>query len=492
KLSKWKTLYGPIAKAHGFLPEGSFQTEQLNVNDHTDDELDRFHNTVLNVQEAAKNNPQATFSEFNQFALLTQDEFKRAVMASYGAHNTTQAKPLVAALDPKSVASNMDWSTHKCNPPVVSQGQCGSCWAFSTVGTVEIAHCLGSGELLDLSQQQVVSCDKHNLGCNGGYPAAAIDFMQDGVCLASDYPYTSGDDGYTGSCKTSCTKKALALGDTIQTSGEASLTKVLNKQPATVIVESGNPVWQNYKSGVVTQCPGYGSDHAVIAIGYGTSKDGIDFFKIKNSWGAQWGDNGYIYLQRGSSRPDRGMCNVAEAISYPEVNDTPPRPLTTLPPSPPSGNEMQDQLTDQTNNIRAAHGLKPLKWNSTVASDLQRWASSCPGNQFGGVQGWQNLVGFQPCDGHCRKVVGAAWSFYSRQETLWNYDSNQCRDGNWANCAFFSNSMSPAATSFGCGWSQCANGNYVWCNYLTPDDKSVIPRIQNGIAKYQLKASLIA
>ncbi|KAF0688919.1 Aste57867_19554 [Aphanomyces stellatus] len=386
----------------------------------------------------------------------------------------------------------MDWSTHKCNSPVVSQGKCGSCWAFSTIGTVEFAHCVGSGNLLILSQQQLVSCDKTNGGCSGGNTANAIEFMQGGACLASDYPYTSGGDGYTGSCRAGCSKKALTLGDTMHTSGEASLMKVLNTQVTTVSVEAGNAVWQNYKSGVVTQCPGSSSDHAVIAVGYGTSKDGIDYFKIKNSWGSQWGENGYINLQRG--RGDRGMCNVAEDISYPEVNDTPvtKRPLTTLPPSPPSGNEMQDQLTDQTNKIRAAHGLKPLKWNTTVASDLQRWAASCPGNQYGGVQGWQNMVSFQPCNGNCRQLVGPAWSFYSRRESLWNYDTNRCRDGKWGTCGFFSNMMSPAVTSFGCGWSQCANGDFVWCNYLTPDDSSVIPRLQGGVTKNELKAILIA
>ncbi|CAK4372318.1 unnamed protein product, partial [Aphanomyces euteiches] len=94
-----------------------------------------------------------------------------------------------------------------------------------------------------------------------------------------------------------CTKKTLSIGETVQTEGEDPLVAALNKQPVSVVVEAGNEVWRNYKSGVVTQCPGKQSDHAVIAVGYGTSTH--DYFKIKNSWGAQWGDSGYIYLQRG-------------------------------------------------------------------------------------------------------------------------------------------------------------------------------------------------
>ncbi|KAF0685480.1 hypothetical protein As57867_022568, partial [Aphanomyces stellatus] len=205
-------------------------------------------------------------------------------------------------------------SSHKCNPPVKNQGQCGSCWAFSTVGTVEAAHCLTSGEVVDLSEQQVVSCSTNggSMGCNGGFPPSAIDWMQQGVCLQKDWPYA----GQTGSCNKNCQKKKLSIGKTVQTSGESSLQSALTKQPVTVVVEAGNAVWRNYKGGVVTQCPGSHSDHAVIAVGFGSSTG--QYFKIKNSWGAQWGENGYIYLQRGVG--GKGMCNVAEGVSYPQLS----------------------------------------------------------------------------------------------------------------------------------------------------------------------------
>ncbi|KAH9162208.1 hypothetical protein AeNC1_018852, partial [Aphanomyces euteiches] len=118
----------------------------------------------------------------------------------------------------------------------------------------------------------------------GGYPSAAIDYQHNGgICLESAYPYTSGTTGQTGSCQSSCAKKTLSIGETVQTEGEDSLVAALNKQPVSVVVEAGNEVWRNYKSGVVTQCPGKQSDHAVIAVGYGTSTH--DYFKIKNSWG---------------------------------------------------------------------------------------------------------------------------------------------------------------------------------------------------------------
>ncbi|KAF0708898.1 hypothetical protein As57867_006157, partial [Aphanomyces stellatus] len=267
QLAKWKTLYGPIAEANGHLPP---QTESLNADGHSDDELQRFHNTLQDVDDAKRMNPDADFSAFNQFALLTQDEFKQSLVRSFGGQNFTNAQPLAyEALDVS--ATEADWSTSKCNPPMANQGQCGSCWAFSTVGTAEMAHCIATGELLDLSEQQLVSCDKASYGCNGGFPPSAIDYMaKTGVCSEADYPYTSGKSGNTGTCNSSCNKKQLSLGKTKQTSGESSLMTVLNTQPATVVVEAGNSVWRNYKSGIVSQCPGSQSDHAVIAVGYGS------------------------------------------------------------------------------------------------------------------------------------------------------------------------------------------------------------------------------
>ncbi|KAF0687038.1 Aste57867_21199 [Aphanomyces stellatus] len=569
KLSKWKALYGPIALEHGLLPPSSNQ-ESLTSDDHSQNELERFHNTILDVQEASKHNPHATFSEFNIYALLTKAEFEKVVMKSFAGQNFTDVKPM-AYEDLQLAGSGVDWSTNKCNPPVKNQGQCGSCWAFSTVGTAEMAHCITTGQLLDLSEQQLVSCATDNYGCDGGFPPNAIDYIhKTGVCSTADYPYTSGTNGYTGSCNNGCAKKQLSLGATQQTSGETSLQTVLNAQPTTVVVEAGNPVWQNYKGGVVTHCPGGRSDHAVIAVGYGT-KDGVDFFKIKNSWGAQWGDSGYIYLQRGVG--GKGMCNVAEGITYPQLNGAPaptsnaPAPTTPYtdspatdspsddwptdspsdnwptdspdwptdtpdwptdspsdnwptdapsddwptdapsddwptdapsddwptdapytPPSPSTGSGVQDQLIAQTNKIRAAHQLPPVSWDATLASQMQAWADSCPGFQHGGPSGWQNLATNTPCTDNCLSIVGAPWLWYNQEETQWNYNSHRC-NGDWGQCGHFSNMMSPSVTTIACGWSECANGNYVWCNYNTPVEQPVVPRI-SGMTKDQLKASL--
>ncbi|RHY08522.1 hypothetical protein DYB36_012634, partial [Aphanomyces astaci] len=314
QLDKWKASYGPIAEANGFFPQKD--TASARMNGHTIDELERFHHTVQDVEVASKANPGAEFSPFNQFALLTDEELKGMLMKSFAVRNFTSGSPLPKLANER--ASQVDWSTSKCNTPISNQGQCGSCWAFATIGAVESAHCIATGELLNLSEQQVLSCftSGSNRGCNGGSTEQAIDWVQQGVCTEESYPYTSGK-GQTGTCQASCTKKKLSIGKTKNTSGERSLMTVLESQPAAAYVESANAVWRNYKGGIVSQCPGAETDHAVTVVGYGTSTSKDEYFKIKNSWGAQWGDKGYIYLKRGMN--EKGVCNIAEAISYPEL-----------------------------------------------------------------------------------------------------------------------------------------------------------------------------
>ncbi|CAK4657508.1 hypothetical protein LEN26_006989 [Aphanomyces euteiches] len=324
QLAKWKAEYAPLAIEHGLVPQTILESIGL-VDSHTDDELDRFYNTLQDVAEAQKSNPEAEFSPFNVFALLTQAEFDKIYKTTFVGKTPTAEAP--ATESTTAVAPSIDWTTNACNQPVRDQGQCGSCWAFSSVGTSEFAHCLATGQLLDLSEQQVVSCDTQSQGCDGGYASWAMNFERQGLCLESDYPYKSGDSQATGTCQTSCTKQALTLGKTVESSGEDTIVSVLNTQPVTVYVIADNSVWRNYQSGVVSSCPDAETDHAVIAVGYDDKS-----FKIKNSWGSSWGDNGYIYLQRGTG--GKGTCRVGEFVAYPDLNTAPSSSnSTTLQPT---------------------------------------------------------------------------------------------------------------------------------------------------------------
>ncbi|OQS02651.1 cysteine protease family C01A [Thraustotheca clavata] len=205
------------------------------------------------------------------------------------------------------------------------------CFRGSWQLCIQVLHCLATGELLDLSQQQLVSCARSSgNGCQGGWPWKALDYIHEtGVCSSSDYPYTLGNTKQDGTCNNSCNNKKLSIGATIDIQGESALQSALDNQAVQVVVEAGNNVWKNYKSGVVRQCPGAQSDLAALAVGYGTA-NGVQHFKIKNSWGTVWGEQGYIYLQRGVG--GKGMCNAAEHPLFPKIDKQPsPHPSSNVP-----------------------------------------------------------------------------------------------------------------------------------------------------------------
>ncbi|KAF0711432.1 Aste57867_5277 [Aphanomyces stellatus] len=258
---------------------------------------------------------------------MTEAEFGQFIKGSFDqGDRSLRSVPKANVSSTGLEAATVDWTTGSCMPAVRDQGQCGSCWAFSAVGAAEMGHCVATGELLVLSEQQVTSCSTGggSAGCNGGWPAHALNYAATtGLCMDSDWPYTSGKSGNTGSCNNKCTKKKLAIGKSVGVKGEDALATVLNTQPASVLVEAGNSVWMNYQGGIVTQCPGADIDHAVIAVGYDDQA-----FKLRNSWGTSWGEAGYIRLERGVG--GEGMCKVVSDIEYPQLSATPPTPA----PSP--------------------------------------------------------------------------------------------------------------------------------------------------------------
>ncbi|KAF0708376.1 Aste57867_6369 [Aphanomyces stellatus] len=356
ELAQWKAKFGGIAKAEGLLPPVS---STRNLDDTINNELQRLLDNKHAVEVASKNNPKAQFSTDHKFALMTEAEFGNYVKGSFdqGSRSLSSLPKAKLSLN-ASAADTIDWTTGSCMPAVRNQGQCGSCWAFSAVGAAEMGHCIATGDLLDLSEQQVTSCSKEggNDGCNGGWEYLAIDYVaKTGLCMDSDWPYTSGKSGQTGSCSNKCTKKTLAIGTSVRVSGEDALATSLNTQPVSVAVEAGNSVWMNYQGGIVTQCPGAESDHAVIAVGY----DG-GAYKVRNSWGASWGESGYIRLERGVG--GKGTCNVVSEVSYPQLGLSPtpvpssatPKPSTPTPskstPSPSSSTPKPSTPTPSTSS----------------------------------------------------------------------------------------------------------------------------------------------
>jgi hypothetical protein len=251
----------------------------------------------------------------NQFAHLSMAEFKAQFTGGKGGSVVGSDDAHLGVLEIGERASSVDWSTDSSVVnPVKDQGQCGSCWAFSAVGTVESAYAIAAGKLGSYAEQQLVDCS-HNGGsdgCNGGWNQYGIQYIgQTGIASESAYPYTATD----GTCRASSVSKTLAAGAVTGynsvTGSNAGLESALNSSPVSVTVAADNS-WQLYRSGVLTEgCTGQ-VDHAVIAVGYDDST-----FKIRNSWGASWGEAGYVRISKSVSNP---YCLYDDAPVVPTIS----------------------------------------------------------------------------------------------------------------------------------------------------------------------------
>ena len=222
-----------------------------------------------------------------------------------------------------SYADSVDWVEKGAVTPVKDQGQCGSCWAFSTVGALEGKHAIDTGDLVAFSEQELVSCagSYGNHGCNGGLMQRAFSYVIDkGMTTESDYPYTSGTTTKDGNCESYDAALSLKTCYNVP-ANELQLTMASAMQPISVSIEADARSFQLYTSGVYDNADcGTTLDHGVLLVGYGTM-DGKDYYRVKNSWSESWGDNGYIYMIRNSvATSEDGQCGIAMDASYPGLN----------------------------------------------------------------------------------------------------------------------------------------------------------------------------
>lgn len=236
--------------------------------------------------------------------------------------------------------ASIDWVAKGAVTPVQNQSKCGGCWAFSTTGSIEGANFVENGILEKLSEQELVSCDRVDHGCQGGVMDQAYGFVeQEGICTEAAYPFNSGADGISGSCRsTSCQSVLKITGyKRVPIMDESSLKSAVAQQPVSIAIEADHRSFQLYHGGVYSQDCGQKLDHAVLAVGYGTD-NGKDYWKIKNSWSPGWGEDGYIRIARGNNE-----CGVAEHMVFPvgvknHKGPSPsptPKPPQPMPPTPP-------------------------------------------------------------------------------------------------------------------------------------------------------------
>ncbi|CAD6261984.1 unnamed protein product [Miscanthus lutarioriparius] len=271
----------------------------------------------------------------NRFADLTNEEYRATYL---GVRTKPQRERKLStryhAADNEDLPESVDWRTKGAVAEVKDQGSCGSCWAFSTIAGVEGINQIVTGDLISLSEQELVDCDtSYNQGCNGGLMDYAFEFIinNGGIDTEADYPY-KGTDGRCDANKKNAKVVTIDSYEDVPANSEKSLQKAVANQPVSVAIEAGGSAFQLYSSGIFTGKCGTALDHGVTAVGYGT-ENGKDYWIVKNSWGSSWGESGYVRMER-NIKASSGKCGIAVEPSYPlKEGANPPNPGPT-PPSP--------------------------------------------------------------------------------------------------------------------------------------------------------------
>ena len=217
------------------------------------------------------------------------------------------------------ILDSIDWRENHKVSSVKNQEKCGGCWAFSSTGAVESAYAIKNNILYNLSQQELLDCSYLNHGCNGGAMDLAFQFiMNNGLCTNLSYPY----EAERGLCQKIDCESVVQISNysDVTQNNETALAQAVLKQPVSVAIQANKRSFQMYQSGIYNdpEC-GTQLDHGVLVVGYGTDNNlNMNYWIIKNSWGPEWGDDGYIRIAK-DIEDERGQCGIAMNPSYPIV-----------------------------------------------------------------------------------------------------------------------------------------------------------------------------
>jgi len=247
----------------------------------------------------------------NKFGDLTVEEFTQLFMGTK-LHATSR----MATSAPRALPVQWDWRTKGAVTHVKNQGQCGSCWSFSTTGSVEGCHFLTTKKLVALSEQNLMDCStsQGNQGCNGGLMTQAMNYIisNHGVDTEASYPYTARD----GTCHYSASHIGATMKSftNVKQGDENDLQEKVHMGPTSVAIDASHSSFQFYSTGVYNEpaCSATQLDHGVLAIGWG-DYHGKAYWIVKNSWGTDWGQQGYIWMSRNA----HNQCGIATMATLP-------------------------------------------------------------------------------------------------------------------------------------------------------------------------------